>query len=165
MSRRPSQRLLALAAAAQAPLTMTMKASPMIATPAVARLPVESIRPVLGIDPGLSGACALYIPTTGALTVFDMPTLALSRGGKAKREPDAVELARLIDAAGPIAHAFVEQVGAMPGQGVSSVFAFGKVFGLALGIPGVFREDLLCRAISGMREGLEIFRTARRSGA
>jgi crossover junction endodeoxyribonuclease RuvC len=68
------------------------------------------------------------------LEVFDIPTLSLSRGGKAKREADAVELARRIDAAGPIAHAFVEQVGAMPGQGVSSVFAFGKVFGLALGI-------------------------------
>ncbi|MGE5548417.1 MAG: hypothetical protein ACM33T_16045 [Solirubrobacterales bacterium] len=40
----------------------------------------------------------------------------------------------MIDAAGPIAHAFVEAVGAMPGQGVSSVFAFGKVFGLVLGI-------------------------------
>lgn len=89
---------------------------------------------MLGIDPGLSGAFALFTPTTGALVVFDMPTFTLSRGGKAKRDPDATELARLVDAAGPIAHAFVEQVGAMPGQGVSSVFAFGKVFGLALGI-------------------------------
>jgi len=66
--------------------------------------------------------------------VHDVPTLALSRNGKAKREPDMIELARLVDAAGPIDHAFIEAVGAMPGQGVSSVFAFGKVFGLLLGI-------------------------------
>ncbi|TAN71907.1 MAG: hypothetical protein EPN20_04200 [Magnetospirillum sp.] len=51
-----------------------------------------------------------------------------------ERDPDVVELARLIDAAGHIEHAYAEAVGAMPGQGVSSVFAFGKVFGLALGI-------------------------------
>jgi crossover junction endodeoxyribonuclease RuvC len=91
-------------------------------------------RVILGIDPGLSGALALFTPTTGALTVFDVPTFTLGRNGKSKREVDTVELARLIDAAGPIAHAFVEQVGAMPGQGVSSVFAFGKVYGLLLGV-------------------------------
>ena len=89
---------------------------------------------ILGIDPGLSGAVALYVADTGALVVHDMPTLDLARGGKAKRELDAVELARLIDAAGPIAHAYIEQVGAMPGQGVSSVFSFGKSYGLALGV-------------------------------
>ena len=34
-----------------------------------------------------------------------MPTLTLSRNGKSKRDLDVVELASLIDAAGPIAHA------------------------------------------------------------
>ena len=89
---------------------------------------------ILGIDPGLSGALAFFTPGTGALVVHDVPVLALTRNGKAKREVDAVELARLVDAAGPIDHAYIEAVGAMPGQGVSSVFAFGKVFGLLLGI-------------------------------
>ena len=89
---------------------------------------------IIGVDPGLSGAIAFYDGQRNDLKVFDMPTLALSRGGKAKREPDMVELARIVDAAGPVANAFVEQVGAMPGQGVSSVFAFGKVYGAALGI-------------------------------
>ena len=119
MNRRPSQHLLDLATASQAPL---------------ARQTALEARTVLGVDPGLSGAIALFTPATGALIAFDTPTLSLARNGKAKREPDATELARLIDAAGPIAHAYVEQVGAMPGQGVSSVFAFGKVFGLVLGI-------------------------------
>ena len=89
---------------------------------------------IIGLDPGLSGAVAFLNDQDNDLKVFDTPTLTLSRGGKAKREPDMVELARIVGAAGPIAHAFVEQVGAMPGQGVSSVFAFGKVYGAALGI-------------------------------
>ena len=86
---------------------------------------------ICGIDPGLSGAIAL-IDDDAAVAVFDMPVLELKRGGKTKREVDAHALARLL--AQPIGHAFVEQVGAMPGQGVSSVFAFGKCFGLVLGI-------------------------------
>lgn len=133
MTHRPSARLLRLAIQSQAPLTpsSTMELPLM---PAAAALPPAEPRKVLGIDPGLSGAIALFTPATGALAVFDTPTLTLFRNGKAKRDPDAVELARLIDAAGHIDHAYVEAVGAMPGQGVSSVFAFGKVFGLALGI-------------------------------
>ena len=56
------------------------------------------------------------------------------RGGKTKRELDAHALARLIGDRRP-GHAFVELVGAMPGQGVSSVFAFGKSFGVVIGVP------------------------------
>ena len=120
---RPSAALLAVAAAAQAPLYPVARAQE-----------VSAPRLILGIDPGLSGALAFLTPSTGALTVLDVPTFTLGRNGKAKREVDAVELARLVDAAVHIDHAFVEQVGAMPGQGVSSVFAFGKVYGLLLGI-------------------------------
>ena len=89
---------------------------------------------VAGIDPGLSGAIAFLDAASGVvLDIADMPTLALSRGGKVKRELDAHSLARLV-AERPIDHAFVEAVGAMPGQGVSSVFAFGKSFGVLIGI-------------------------------
>ena len=88
---------------------------------------------VLGVDPGLSGALA-FLWADGSLEVFDMPVLRLERGGKAKRELDRYELARLVDAQGPIAHAFVEQVGARPGQGVSGTFQFGRALGIAEGI-------------------------------
>ena len=92
---------------------------------------------ICGIDPGLSGAVALmeagpsFVPK-----ILDMPTLALSRGGKNKREIDVRLLSQLIASHVPIAHAFVEQVGAMPGQGVSSVFAFGKAYGILIGVLG-----------------------------
>ena len=95
MNRRPSQRLLALAAAAQAPLTNHLTTEPptMNATPlSIVRQPVDVINSVLGEDPVLLGACALCSPIAGALTIFDMPTLTLSRGGKVKWEPNAVEL-------------------------------------------------------------------------
>lgn len=89
---------------------------------------------IAGIDPGLSGAVAFLDAASGAvIDIADMPTLALARGGKNKRELDAHALARLIRER-PIDHAFAELVGAMPGQGVSSVFAFGKSFGMLIGI-------------------------------
>lgn len=90
---------------------------------------------ILGVDPGLSGALAL-VSDRGLERVEDMPTLALSRGGKARREPDLVQLGAMVGgwAALGIDAAYVEQVGAMPGQGVSSMFAFGKVYGAILGV-------------------------------
>jgi crossover junction endodeoxyribonuclease RuvC len=87
-----------------------------------------------GIDPGLSGAVALLDAATGAVVdLWDMPVLVLSRGGKQKRELDPHSLAGALGR-DRIGHAFVEQVGAMPGQGVSSVFSFGKSFGMTIGV-------------------------------
>lgn len=79
---------------------------------------------ILGIDPGLGGALALW--SDGALQVHDIPTLkARTRG----REVDWSEAARIIDAAGHIDHAIIESAAARPGQGVSSMFKFGYVCG------------------------------------
>lgn len=88
---------------------------------------------IVGIDPGLSGALAFFSPD--GLVIHDMPTHALTRGGKAKREIDLIGLAQLIDSAKPpISHAYVEAVGARPGQGSVSMFAFGKAYGIVLGV-------------------------------
>jgi len=85
----------------------------------------------IGIDPGLHGAVAFY--TSASLHVEDMPTFTLARGGKTKLDIDTHGLVRLL-LDHRLATVYVEQVGAMPGQGVSSVFAFGKAFGIILGI-------------------------------
>lgn len=91
---------------------------------------------IVGIDPGLSGALAV-IEDGGDHIVdcIDMPTLALKRGRKNKRELDHVELAlamlRLCDGASAV---FVERVQSMPGQGVSSSFAFGRATGIVIGL-------------------------------
>ncbi len=89
---------------------------------------------ILGIDPGLDGALAFMGPGQN-VTIHDIPVHRLRRGGKAKREVDLTELARILDAgASTIAHVFLEQAGTMPGQGVTSMFAFGKTYGAILGI-------------------------------
>ena len=98
---------------------------------------------VLGIDPGLGGALAFLDVVRGTtvdehdvdIDIIDMPTLRLARSGKARRELDLSTLARLIDKrASDIEHAFVELAGARPGQGVTSMFSFGRTYGATLGI-------------------------------
>jgi crossover junction endodeoxyribonuclease RuvC len=89
---------------------------------------------IAGIDPGLTGALFFLDPrnpVTGE--AIDLPVHLLARGGRAKREIDIAGLVGILATHGP-AHAFVEQVSSMPGQGVSSTFAFGKGYGVILGV-------------------------------
>ena len=88
---------------------------------------------IMGIDPGLSGAVAIYDPGTGDLTIVDMPTVEVARGGKKKNEISPQALSHQI-AAGYATQAFLERVGAMPGQGVTSMFSFGRSVGIVEGI-------------------------------
>jgi crossover junction endodeoxyribonuclease RuvC len=67
-----------------------------------------------------------------------MPTLTVERNGKTKRDMDLAALVELIERHRP-AFAVVERVGAMPGQGVSSMFAFGRGFGSILGTLAALR--------------------------
>jgi len=89
---------------------------------------------VIGIDPGLSGAVAI-INGTDNLRVLDMPTMTVERNGKAKRQVSATELAQILySMKSDNCHVFVEKVSAMAGQGVTSVFSFGRSFGMIEGI-------------------------------
>lgn len=96
------------------------------------------MRIVVGVDPGFGGALAFLDVDDDAVVhvdVIDMPTLKLARGRKVRRELDLSTLARLIDdRATSINHAFVEFAGARPGQGVASMFTFGRTYGATLGI-------------------------------
>jgi crossover junction endodeoxyribonuclease RuvC len=88
---------------------------------------------IVAIDPGASGALAFFNPDTGMLDIEDMPTLEVKRGNKMKREISPPMLAGIIASRKPD-RAIIELVGARPGQGVSSMFAFGKAYGLCIGI-------------------------------
>lgn len=83
----------------------------------------------------MSGAVAILTQRGDLVHVFDMPAVEILIGRKVKRrvsaEMLAAELALYADQG---ARAWVEQVGAMPGQGVTSMFAFGEAFGLARGV-------------------------------
>lgn len=90
---------------------------------------------ICGIDPGYSGAIALLNPFTMALQVHDMPVLP---GKTGKTVLDYHTMLSVMSPGGvdnPIA--MLEQVSAMPGQGVSSMFRFGQCFGaLQAGVHG-----------------------------
>jgi crossover junction endodeoxyribonuclease RuvC len=94
---------------------------------------------VIGIDPGLSGAIAHYF--NGVITTYDMPTFAVTKGKKIRREVDAVQMATIIASHQP-EHLILEQVGAMPGQGVTSMFNFGRSYGAVEGVVGALRIPL-----------------------
>lgn len=89
------------------------------------------MKSILGIDPGLSGALALYQPEAGDLAVHDMPTLRIG----SKRQIDEYALARIIDAwSAQIAEVWIEQVGVRPGEGAVGAFSFGRGYGLLRGV-------------------------------
>ena len=89
---------------------------------------------IIGIDPGLSGAIAI-LENNKVLNLFDMPVM--SEGKKNKRQLNSALLVNLIkDNLDPNEEVsvVVEQVNAMPGQGVTSMFNFGQTFGAIKGI-------------------------------
>lgn len=89
----------------------------------------------IGIDPGLSGAIAL-LRNGEYVEVWDMPTMG--RGSGNKQQINAAEVGKLLRGCPPCT-AYVELVGAMPGQGVSSTFNFGKAAGAVLGALGALQ--------------------------
>jgi len=90
----------------------------------------------LGIDPGLTGGIALLTESSPAdtgssLNLWVMPT---TRWTKDRRMVDDVELSNILRSNGPIDHAFIELVHAMPKQGACSMFSFGAGWGMVRGI-------------------------------
>jgi crossover junction endodeoxyribonuclease RuvC len=88
---------------------------------------------ILAIDPGAKGALAFFRPEQGTLELIDTPTVEVKRGQKIKTEISPQMLAAIIKARNPSV-AILEIVGAMPGQGVSSMFQFGRGVGMLEGI-------------------------------
>ena len=84
---------------------------------------------VLGIDPGCSGALVLVTEQGGYIDHLAMPTIKV--GTKSRVNGAAVAAWRRQYG---ITHAYLEQVGAMPGQGTASMFTFGHATGVAEGI-------------------------------
>ncbi len=89
---------------------------------------------IIGIDPGLSGAIAV-LENKKVLKIIDIPVMA--EGKKNKRQLNSAQLVNIIkeniNDNEEIA-VVVEQVNAMPGQGVTSMFNFGQTFGAIKGV-------------------------------
>jgi len=89
---------------------------------------------VIGIDPGITGAISAFDwYTKSLLEVYDMPTLEVDSGKTKKRHISAVSLRDILEIY-PDSHVVIEKVGAMPGQGVSSMFNFGRSAGIIEGV-------------------------------
>tara|TARA_Y100000741_G_scaffold133998_1_gene100887 strand:+ start:106 stop:600 length:495 start_codon:yes stop_codon:yes gene_type:complete len=89
---------------------------------------------IIGIDPGINGAISI-IENKKILEVYDTPTMI--DGKKNKRQINSAQVTnifkeRLNNDKDVIV--VVEQVNAMPGQGVTSMFNFGQSFGVLKGI-------------------------------
>ncbi len=89
---------------------------------------------IVGIDPGASGAIAFFDMENGTLEVIDMPVMEIERGGKTKREINPNLLAAIFEERPAPVSVYMEKVGAMPGQGVSSMFQFGRSVGMVEGV-------------------------------
>lgn len=89
---------------------------------------------IVGIDPGASGAIAFFDPKAGILHVHDMPVMEIERSGKTKREISPTLLANILHDDWGHNIVWIEKVGAMPGQGVSSMFQFGRGVGMIEGV-------------------------------
>lgn len=84
---------------------------------------------VLGIDPGCSGALVLVTEQGGYIDHLAMPTIKVGTKSRVNGAAVAAWLRQY-----GITHAYLEQVGAMPGQGTASMFTFGHAAGVAEGI-------------------------------
>lgn len=96
---------------------------------------------ILAIDPGASGALCFFNTREGMLDVLDMPTVEVKRGNKEKREISPAMLAMLIEMH-QVDLVILERVGAMPGQGVSSTYQFGRGVGMVEGVVSALRLPL-----------------------
>jgi crossover junction endodeoxyribonuclease RuvC len=89
---------------------------------------------IIGIDPGISGAISI-LENKKILEVYDTPTMI--DGKKNKKQINSAQVTNIIKERikdGKEVIVVVEQVNAMPGQGVTSMFNFGQSFGVIKGI-------------------------------
>ena len=91
---------------------------------------------IIGIDPGISGSICFF-ENGKILEVFEMPTM--TDGKRNKKQVNGSQIFNEISKrVGGIetrdVRVVIEQVSAMPGQGVTSMFNFGQSFGILKGV-------------------------------
>ena len=91
---------------------------------------------IIGIDPGISGSICFF-EDGKIIEVVEMPTMI--EGKKNKRQVNGAQIyneisKKIIQIDKKNIRVVIEQVSAMPGQGVTSMFNFGQSFGILKGI-------------------------------
>lgn len=88
---------------------------------------------IIGIDPGLDGAVAI-LEAGGEHMIYDTPTLTVKGASGNRREYNLVVMASWLRPWAARSVAYIENVHAMPGQGVRSMFTMGLGVGAWMGI-------------------------------
>jgi crossover junction endodeoxyribonuclease RuvC len=123
---------------------------------------------VIAIDIGIRGAIALLTAKGELITAFDMPVLADGPAGR--RAVNGPLLAEIVFKS-HATRAFVELVGARPGEGAVGAFAFGRSRGVcegvlaAAGIPATFIAPAAWKRAVGIPPGKEGAKDAARAEA
>ncbi len=91
---------------------------------------------IIGIDPGISGSICFFMDGR-VINVINMPTM--TEGKKNKKQVNGAQVYNEISNQvkkfeSRDIRVIIEQVSAMPGQGVTSMFNFGQSFGILKGI-------------------------------
>ena len=91
---------------------------------------------IIGIDPGISGSICFF-DDGKIIDVVEMPTM--TEGKKNKRQVNGSQIyneisKRISKYEKQNVRVVIEQVSAMPGQGVTSMFNFGQSYGILKGI-------------------------------
>ena len=91
---------------------------------------------IIAIDPGISGSLCFFRDGK-IIDILEMPNMA--EGKKNKKQVNGAQIfneisSRIKDYDKKDIRVVIEQVSAMPGQGVTSMFNFGQSFGVLKGI-------------------------------
>ena len=116
---------------------------------------------IIGIDPGLSGAIAV-MHDKKVINMYDMPVMA--EGKKNKRQLNSSQLVNIIKEninEGEETIVVVEQVNAMPGQGVTSMFNFGQTFGAIKGVCAALKLPIFFVRPSKWKKHFELINSSK----
>lgn len=101
----------------------------------------------IGIDPGTSGALAVYTRTNDGppafVTALDLPvTVKKLTNGKKRKRIDAPALYGILRQYHPIASITVEDVHARPNEGAVNAFSFGHTLGAVEAVARIVCENV-----------------------
>ena len=114
---------------------------------------------IFGIDPGIAGAIAIL--DEKIIDVIELPTMS---DGKKQKQLNSAQLSQyisknIIDINKTVV--VVEQVNAMPGQGVTSMFNFGQTFGAIKGISATLKLPIFFVRPSKWKKHFELINSSK----
>ena len=116
---------------------------------------------IIGIDPGIQGALAI-LDNEKVIDIVDLPDM--TEGKKNKKQLNGAYLSdylkkHILNIENTVV--VVEQVNAMPGQGVTSMFNFGQTFGVIKGICAALKIPIYFVRPSKWKKHFDLIRSSK----